>query len=422
MNNGRILRIVLIFFIFLFLAWISFFDQSLQLRFKNITLIGLCIFCLLSFLYKGKIKLSKLDIALFIYLSAVTLSVPFSEDKLAALDWYRIYILPIPFVYFIAKNLGRDFKFPITIGFVVFSSCIVLFGISELILRKNIIYEFWVTNMYYPRYIRRSLRIMSTLAHPTVFGTYLLGCLPFSFFLASEIKNKYRGLVVLYMVTAIAGIIFSFSRGILLGLFVLSSSYFYFIKRVRYLKFLIAGLFILILISSYIKLPDLISKSGLRRFCLENLTTHWWERKTEPLHITSKIIKQYPLSGIGLNHYRLKFDQYKTDKFNQREEQIKKSGYDPMEWKIPDNMYLSILAETGLLGFISFISFLFLLFNKSLNYFNRVNDLTKKRFLIVCFCSIIGLLITMNCYDMLYWINPLLLFWFLVGILGSIES
>lgn len=416
MKSKEALRIILIFFIFLFLAWISLFDQTLQLKYKDITLLGLCIFCVLSFMYKGQFKFSKVDLALFVYLFIVTLTIPFSENKPAALYWYRLYILPIPLIYLAVRNLGEKFILPIALGIFVCSSIIALFGLFEIIFRRNIIYEFWVENQYYHRFIQDTPRIMSTLMHPTVFGSYLLGCLPFSFFLVSKMRNPYKMFVKLSIPICVLGIIFSFSRGNLAGLIGLSVVYLYLTNRRRYIKYIFIGLTVLILLSSTILLHDF----QFLRLSLPEISSDWWKIHLEKSDITLKILKKYPLSGIGLNHYRLNFNEYSSEDYKRLEEKAKKRGRDPFEWKIADNMYLSILAETGLLGFSTFMLFLFLLFKKSSVLLKLIKDTKEKEFLIACICGIVGLLVSMNTYDLLYWINPFLLFWFLAGIHSSV--
>jgi len=417
MINKKTLRIILIFCIALFLAWISFFDQTLQLRFKDATLIFLCIFFVLSFLYKKQIKFSKIDLALFIYLSIVSLTLFSSENKSVALEWYRIYIIPIPLVYFAVRNLDKNFIPLIIKGIFAFSTSIAIFGILEIIFHKNIIYEFWVENPYYHRFISpEPTRIMSTLMHPTIFGSFLLGCLPFSFYLASKVRSPYKVFIKFSILICIIGIIFSFSRGNIAGLIGSSVIYLFLTKRVRYIKFIFIGLLALIIFSS----TFLRREFNFIRFSVSGLTAPWWRSESERSHITLKILKERPLLGIGLNHYRLKFDRYSSPEYKEREERLERLGYDTYESKIPDNMYLCILAETGLLGFLGFMLFLFLLFKKGLTRLKTIKDTAKKELLIACLCGIIGLMISMNTYDLLYWANPFLLFWFLAGLLLSL--
>lgn len=414
MNLQRLSRIILIFFIFLFIAWISFFGQTLQLRYKNITLVFLCIFFVTSLFYKKKMKFLNVDLALFIYLGTVTLTMFFSENRSVALEWYCIYILPIPLVYLAMRNLDKNFIPPIAKGIFIFSSCVVLFGTLEVIFRKNIIYEFWVENPFYYRFISyESSRIMSTLMHPTIFGSYLVGCLPFFFYLASKTKSPCKIFIKFFILICVIGVIFSFSRGNIAGLMGLTLIYLFLTKRRRYIKFVLIGPLILVILSS----SFLKREFNFIRFSISGLSSLWWRSKAERSHVTFKILKERPILGIGLNHYRLKFDRYSSPEYKQNEERLRRLGHDPYEWKIPDNMYLCILAETGLIGFLSFMFFLFLLFKKVLSHLKTIKDSIEKEFLISCLCGVVGLLISMNTYDLLYWINPLLLFWFLVGLL-----
>ncbi len=417
-KQKKILRIILITFIFALIGWLSLFGEGLQLKYKDFTFWGLAIFLFISILYKKPKEFSSVDLAFFIYLFIVTLGLNFCENKSVALEQYIITFLPIPLLYFSFRGQDRHFILPVTWAIFLFSSCIILVGILELIFRKNIIYELWIENYFYQRYIGSSGRIMSTLIHPTIFGSFLLGCLPFSFFLTSRIKKPYNIFIKIFIVLSIICIIFSFSRGNIVGLIALSLLYLLLTKKTPYIKFIFIGMFILIILSSTI----LKNEFRFSRFSLSGLSSGWWLDEIEKSSITLKILKEHPLIGIGLNHYRLKFDNYSGQEYKLLEEKIRETGGDPYEWKIPDNMYLSILAETGLLGFVSFLLFLLLLFKKGFTFLKKINDNLRKEFLIVILCGIIGLLFSMNTYDLFYWMNPMLLLWFLIGTLRAIES
>jgi len=429
MQREKILRIILVSFIVLFIAWVSFFDQSLQLRYKNITLISLCLFFSLAFLYRKGIRFSEADIALFIYLFAVSLSVIFSEQRSVALEWYRIYILPIPLIYLIFRNIGRSFILPIAKGIFIASTIVALFGILEIIFHKNIIYESWIENAYYDRFNIYQIRgITSTLMHPTIFGSYLLGCLPFAFFLIPETKGYRRGLIILCILIMLTGVILSCSRGNLAALAGLSICYLFLIKKRRYIKYiLICPIVLVIAITTFDQnYRDYKNSQGIimiqemfyfNRYSLTSLVHPiWFLRKVDRSRRTFAILKEYPLLGAGLNHFRLIFDRYNSPE--QKERKKRRVGRGP-EFKVPDNMYLSILAETGGVGFLSFMLFLLLLFKRGLRRLKGIKDNKEKHFLICCMSGVIALLISMNTYDLLYWINPFLLFWFLIGLISS---
>ncbi len=57
--------------------------------------------------------------------------------------------------------------------------------------------------------------------------------------------------------------------------------------------------------------------------------------------MTFNMLKDHPFFGVGFKNFRVKFNRYKIDK----------NENTPMEFRIPDNMYLTLLAETGVVGF-----------------------------------------------------------------------
>ena len=112
--------------------------------------------------------------------------------------------------------------------------------------------------------------------------------------------------------------------------------------------------------------------------------------------MTFKILKDHPLFGIGFNHFRIRFNEYCPPEDRGRE---------LYEFMIPDNMYLTFLAETGLLGASGFLVFIFLLFKRG---FKRIIPIS----------SLAGLLVNMGAYELFYWYNPYMFFCLLCGFVG----
>jgi O-antigen ligase len=414
-HEAIIIRIIVLIFIFAFIGWISLFGEAVQAKYYDFTFWGLVIFFTISCLYKKISRLFAIDLFFFLYIFILTFGLNFSQDKFSAIERYTISVMPIPFLYFSLRFQNMRTIFFTSLIIFLFSNLVVISGILEVIYGENIIYELWIKNPFYHRFIHQTPRIMSTLMHPTIFGSFILGSLPFSFFLHSHTRPPFKILVEISIPILILGIVFSFSRGNVFGLFVSTLTFLYLKRRVRYIKFMIiAFLILLILASSALKRDFSFFRLSLSGFCGQ-----WWQTKTEMANITVKILKEHPFLGVGLNHFRLKFDIYSSENFKSIERHIRKAGGDPYEWKTPDNMYLLILSETGLLGFLSFILFLLFLIKRALAFLNITDDAMAGDFTITLLSGIVGLLISMNTYDLFYWINPLLLFWFLAGTLSA---
>ena len=347
MNNKNInLKPALIIFVIFLIGWISLCGETLQAEYKDFTFLGLLFFLFASFIYKLPKGFSLVDFMFFLFIFSVTLGLNYSTNKSTALHYYALIILPMFFLYFSLHGKSKDLIYPIAWGLFAFGFIISGIGILEIIFRKNIIYELWIDNYFYQRFIHLTPRIMSTQMHPTAFGSFLLGCIPFSYLLFSQARKPYRILIGLAIILFVMNIIFTFSRGNILGLASLSFIYFLSVKKSRYIPTLLIGLFALIIISSTV----LVKQFNFVRFSAHALTSGWWRAEKEKSLITLKMLKDYPFSGAGLGHYRINFDKYSSNAYKQLEKELVKTGRNPEEWKIADNTYFSILAETGLLG------------------------------------------------------------------------
>jgi O-antigen ligase len=83
---------------------------------------------------------------------------------------------------------------------------------------------------------------------------------------------------------------------------------------------------------------------------------------------------------------------------------------------IADNMYLTLIAETGMLGFLSFLIFSFSFLKKGWEQLKILNSNSNGRWeLLVSLMAFIGLLVNMGGYELFYWPNQYLLFCIVTG-------
>lgn len=409
-------KIMFVFFISIFIGWISLFGETIQAQHTGLVFGGLALLLIFSVIIKREFVFCEVDFALFLFLFIVTLGINISCSRSVALERYGVTFMPIPILYFLIRSQNRIHIYPLAYVTALLGSVIIIIGFSEIIAGRNIIYESVVQNPFYSRFAINTPRMMSTLIHPTVAGSVLVGLLPFILFLASH--SSLKALMITLAAFLILGVIFSFSRGNVLGLIVLSLLYFWLTRKTRSIKFILIGMVILISLSSV----GLKRNFSFSRFSLQGLSSQWWQAKRENTIITLKILRQHPFLGIGLNHFRLAFDRYCSADYKLIAEEARQRGINLNEWKTPDNMYLTILSETGLLGFSSFMFFLFLLFKEGLRSVKMAKNIQKRDFLAACLSAIAGMLISMTTFDLHYWINPSLLFWFLTGVLVSVTA
>jgi len=392
------------------LWWVSFVPEPVQLQYRNITSAALVILLFISiFAQKSRLRrllFEKQDILLWLYLLAVIICGVFlAKERYQSLIWFYRVILPVPFLYLLAKNeINKMSGSLIAKSLCLFSSIVALIGLAEFIFRGNFIYDYFTYNPYYYRFLYLQHRMMTTLVHPAVAGSYLLVSLPFSFLLVSTKNRLLKWLGILCVTPIISGIILTFSRGTLFGMFVLLWVYFWRKNRKLFIKIFIIGAFSLFILSSILG-----KGSSLQRFGFNGLTNKsLYQYRIVRLCVTYKMLRDHPFSGLGLNHYRILFDKYYG------------SPEVPFEWKIPDDAYLSILGETGTIGFFTFIIFMGFLLKNAFRYFYSINDKDTKNLLIAIIAGIIGLMVNFLTYDTLYWQTPLYLFWILVGMVSGL--
>jgi len=144
-----------------------------------------------------------------------------------------------------------------------------------------------------------------------------------------------------------------------------------------------------------------------------------------------KMFKQNPIFGIGLKNYRVACEK---DEF--LSEGHKGTGYGVSPWKghynqglqkyyegtcssHPHNLYLTLLAETGLLGFLFFISFIIVLCKKIIENKKIVsNQIIVLGIIITLIPKLIPMMPALNFFS--NW--NAICFWFLIGWLLSFYS
>ena len=114
--------------------------------------------------------------------------------------------------------------------------------------------------------------------------------------------------------------------------------------------------------------------------------------------LTLKMIREHPFAGVGLNNYRIVFDKYYSPN--------KENDY---SLKIPDNMYLMILGESGIVGLGLFILLIIDVIRRYLTVLKNKNQ-NQRLLMLVLFSVLLGIFIHMLSYELLYWTTPFFLF------------
>lgn len=129
------------------------------------------------------------------------------------------------------------------------------------------------------------------------------------------------------------------------------------------------------------------------------------------IEMSWQIFKDYPLVGVGLERYRYVFEQYYP--FNRG-----------MSSKaLSNNMYITLLIETGIIGLSGFIVLISALFQRGIRGFIRITEVNKKQALLAAMLILVTILIEMSGDELFYRSNFYMFFCLLCGfIMGTSKS
>jgi len=398
-----------ILFICLF-AWISFFPEPVQGKYWVYTVIFLAVFLLILILNKNypRLLFSFKDWPVWLLIICLFSGTILAENKNIAWAAYFHLGIPLFFLFYLGKGLlARDEnKDMLSVVICAGSLIVAVIGLLEFYLAKNILYENFLINGFYERY-KFAGRPMSTQFNPVILGSYLLGCFPFGLIL---LKNKLLYLRLLAVVSLLISafvIILTFSRGVFLGFMVMVCFYLWHEHKAKLL-----GAFVLlsaaVIIFCSFQINDNLKRFGFQRFIAGSSDSILSEYRFQRIKMASRMLQEHPFFGVGLNHFRIKFGEYcNKDNINEA-----------YEFRIPDNMYLTFLAETGLIGISGFLLFIVFLLKAGLKEVKKQSTVSRQ-ILLVSLTSLVGLLVNMGAYDLFYWNNPFMLFCLICGFIAS---
>lgn len=399
-----------IFFAVLF-SIISFFPEPIHAEFTIINLVFMGVFLSVFLLEKQyrRVFLSLNDWPLWVLVLFLLSGCVMAKDYAEAVNTYIYIAIFCTCLYYIGKCMlfdQRDIK--IVFGIIcICAFAVSIIGLIELGFGKNVIYENHVYNPYYIRYsFPDYYRTMSTQLNPVVLGTYLLGCLPFISYFTNSKNLFVRFLSILGTIVVIWLILSTFSRGVFLGL--IAMAFFYLIAKKYYRFTLILAMFLILLVSAASYSNDSnISRFGFKRFILGSSDSIISPYRFDRVQMAQRMLKNNILFGIGYQHFRIRFDEFcKPGDQNT-----------PHEFKIADNMYLTLLAETGIVGFSGFLIFTAVLFKRWAGQFRQVAE-ERKGILLVPMMALTALLVNMMAYELFYWHSPFMFFCLIIGFIN----
>lgn len=402
-NVNVLLRKIFFIIIILLLFLLSFFPDPFYTSYQIPFIAGLLILIGISLFDKNNWKFFSLRRNFFFYIYIVCLSLSFIFSNNIRISSKYFYIPTLSFLlYFLFQTkYTRDYRYKFGKVLCSYSLIVLLIGILEYFCHKNLLYENFISNPFYKRFLSQ-LRIMSTQYHPSILGTYFLICIPFSLFLWFNGRRKFDNLLgKISFVGALIGIILSFSRAAILIILVILP--FYLLKKNRKKVIIIFLIFFIIFIIGGYFLTAY--HKFFKRFKITRaIHSYEFHYRLRRFPTAYKMVKDFPFFGVGFGNFRNLFDiyhKYKNVKF---------------EFKIPDNMYLSLLTETGIIGIGGFLAFVIFILK---TYVLKIKTVTgkEKEYLQILLLGFIFLLINMFSYDIFYWHMPLCFFWIYAGLI-----
>jgi len=394
----------------IFFAWVSFFSEFLfQAHYYFLFSFLVTFLIILGFKQeKAKSIFEKDDLPFWIFLVCMGSGIVLAEDRRVAIETFQKFILFLPTTFYLGKLLFRNQKFCHMIPVIIccFSFIVAMIGLLELIYGSNFIYEKYFLSYYYERYISVG-RPLSTLSNPTILGTYLLFACPFHLILLKNNKKVMKIMTALSLMLGIVIMLLAGSRGVLISFVVMGTFYLWFQKKRKAALFALIGFIIFVSVCSFIK-GSSFERYGFHRMVLGGGQTIFSKYRMDRIKMTGNILKQYPLTGVGFQHFRLRFEEFSKDLIKHEE---------TWEFKIPDNMYLTFLSETGVIGFSGFAIFILSMLWRAGCALKAVQDENQKQFILVFLSVLVGFLVNMAVYELFYWIAPFFLFALLCGFL-----
>jgi len=294
-------------------------------------------------------------------------------------------------LYIIVSNLSTDSKKKIQKLLFYSGISILLIGFLQYFFYKDLV------NLYYLQWDKHLYRLFGTFFDPNFAGAFLVlfTIYVFGFIISERNKNK-RMIFGVIALLSILAVVLTYSRSAILMLLISIITFLILIKKGRYILVFILFL-LLVLISS----PKVFQTEGTNF-----LRVYSSMERVKSAKIAMDIFSKNSIIGVGFNTYR--FAQNKYGYLTDEKWEITHSGAGT------DNSFLFLLATTGVIGFFVFINLLRKIFQhvftniKKADYYNR-------RWAIVVFSSLIGLIVNSFFINSLFYPPIMLWVWMIIS-------
>jgi putative inorganic carbon (hco3(-)) transporter len=428
MRNFKSFPIEWVFvFLFAYISWVPFyyfqplslstplpFEAPLFLVLKFLPFLISLLLMVLGVFSGRKFHLSPIDWCLFFYLFFSFLSLVKAENGILGAGKIIYFSITGLSFFFLMRNIDFGHIYRIVRWIAFICGPVAVYGWLVFLLNKDFIWGFIYDSTHY---YNGTTRISSTLGNPLIFGGYLTLSIPLFIYFSFCAKNRTQQVVFLFFLfSAFASLFLTFSRsawisvGVVAGIWLISFRHIWFfcLRKCWNLFFLIAIL--LALPAGIMFLGDSISRAaGVFSSRTESSlnTGQNIQFRIAQFSTTSKIIRDHPLLGIGFGNFTRFFEVHKDKSV----EVFQK----PDAAHTTDNMYLMVIAETGILGSVSLFSFLFYQMYSLFCLYRTMQNPQTKNFLLCILSGISGFLVNVFFWDGLNQPTMRIFFWCLLG-------
>jgi len=331
-------------------------------------------------------RLTVFDKWLIFLMLGFLLSLITSIDRLHTVRVLGGFFLKGVFVAFVAEKILKYRVKDTNTFLIICASLVSIIGLIELFFEWN----------PYPRAKGWPFFIIkSTIGNPLPFAVYLVSLFPLALLYLKEKKSFIR---ILPFLLIISGIFISFSRSSWVALLIVNFIYYFekqypenIFKNLLYTTGFISVFILLI----FLMPPEIKSYFKYAKANIRFADSISFKHRKGSYIASAKIIKEYPLFGIGFGNYPKVYDKYKVE-------------YMRSKANTPDNMYLRFFCEAGIIG--AGIFFVFIIHWMHKLWKSRDNPVVW-----AIFCGLMGFLINQLAADLFFWAAPQFAFWMLLG-------
>ncbi len=331
--------------IFLFLSPVLIDVKIMRLKLfcMEITILLMVVTFLLSFLFSESIKIKKcrLYLPIILYFILTGFYYLISGNRFVAFPQWQRALFSLG-IFIVAVNIinERNLKGLLYIWFAS-SFLVIIYGLIQY-------FGLAIGDFYIPK----QRPIFSTFGNPNFFSSYLV--VSFPVFLGFFLQEKRKNTLLIYSLLSIAALMFTYSRGGILG-FLFSIILFLIFQKER-IKILKEKRFIILVVLVFL--------------IFIYFTRNIWVKKTERLLIwkdTLVMALKNPL-GVGLGAFHTSFPQYASN------ELLEKLPPTKFIVNYAHNEFLEVFAETGIIGLIIFLSIIWVFFKEGIEKIKSNKD------------------------------------------------